>query len=101
MTLLRCANGHEWEVPAGEGDLAGGGGGAPPGGEKVPSSGGLLDLSAPHPAPVIAGYEILEELGRGGMSIVYRARQVERNRVVALKVIRKERLTNPDMVTRF
>jgi serine/threonine protein kinase/tetratricopeptide (TPR) repeat protein len=53
------------------------------------------------PWPAVPGYEILGELGRGGMGIVYRARQVELNRPVALKMIRAGEDAEPDQMARF
>lgn len=41
---------------------------------------------------VLGDYELLDELGKGGMGIVYRARQRRANRIVALKIIRPDRL---------
>ncbi len=48
-----------------------------------------------------AGYELLEELGRGGMGVVFRARHMRLDRVVALKVIATGELSTPLARERF
>src|SRR5262249_919568 len=46
-------------------------------------------------------YVLLEEIGRGGMGVVYRARQRDLNRVVALKMILSSRMAAAEDVKRF
>ncbi|WP_435008779.1 serine/threonine-protein kinase [Tundrisphaera lichenicola] len=51
--------------------------------------------------PSIPGFEILGLLGGGGMGVVYQAREVDRGRMVALKLIRGELAANGAWLRRF
>src|SRR6185436_1265747 len=57
------------------------------------------------PAPVggrqFGDYELVEQIGRGGMGIIYKARQATLNRLVAIKMIRAPEFASPTLVQRF
>lgn len=46
-------------------------------------------------------YELIEQIGRGGMGVVYKARQVALNRPVALKMISAGEFASPIVIQRF
>jgi serine/threonine protein kinase len=64
-----------------------------------PPSGALAAI--PVEFPVIPGFEILEHLGQGGMGQVFKARQLDQDRLVALKIIRADRQEEEHLIQRF
>src|SRR5262249_9419711 len=110
---LTCPAGHSWEHAA-DGDLpanlseicpictvARQESTMPPAVEEAPRLVEAPPLPSLSPGQVLAGFEILEELNRGGMGVIYKARQQGLKRLVALKVISPERLGQSDALRRF
>jgi serine/threonine protein kinase/dipeptidyl aminopeptidase/acylaminoacyl peptidase len=61
-----------------------------------------VEMPAPAaPAERVGHYELLEQLGRGGMGVVFRARDTRLNRIVALKLILTGKLASDSEVKRF
>ena len=107
---LTCPCGYNWEHPPGEpipadvrqicpvcnpgqeGTLTAG---------SVPPMGLLSQAPALGPGRTLGNYDILEEINRGGMGIIFKARQRGLNRLVALKVIIPGRVANQDSLRRF
>jgi serine/threonine protein kinase/tetratricopeptide (TPR) repeat protein len=51
--------------------------------------------------PAIPGFDILGEIGRGGMGVVFKARQLDLNRLVAIKMVLADKFDRPEDLVRF
>lgn len=111
--ILTCSCGHRWEhsgsgvVPADVSTIcpicaAGTHTLDNPSPTELPGDPSPEESPAPlRPGEMVAGFEIVEEINRGAMGVIYKARQQALNRLVALKVIAPDRLKHPDALRRF
>jgi serine/threonine-protein kinase len=61
----------------------------------------LDDDSMYRPAQQIPGFQILSKIGQGAMAVVFKAKQLSLDRIVAIKVLPKRLSDNPEFVERF
>src|SRR5213596_1461364 len=61
----------------------------------------LAEVDAPHRSWYLGNYEILEQIGCGGMGVIYRARQRHSRRIVAVKRVLSYRADSPGALQRF
>lgn len=104
IETLTCPEGHQWQLAPGEATRRPSESTCPVCGQSA-SSQAVTDvhLTTAEPAtrPLIPGFELLDELGRGGMGVVYRARQAQPSRLVAVKVMRTFGGDAPSTLARF
>jgi WD40 repeat protein/serine/threonine protein kinase len=70
-------------------------------GYTLPQYGTPETLRVAEDFPSVPGYEILSRIAGGGMGLVYRARQLDSGKVVALKIVRPEQLGQASALRRF